>query len=237
MIRNTGESRVDIRSAEVFRSDILARRGFDERRSAEEDRAGALADDGFVAHGRNVRPACRATAHHRRDLRNLFGGHARLIVEDATEMIDIGKDFVLQGQKRPARIDEIQAGQMILFGDLLGAQMFLDRHREIRSAFDGGVVGNYKHFAIRNAPDAGDDARTGTFVVVKISRGEGREFEKWRARVEQTFDAFTDKEFALFFLSLAIFFAATFTDARETLFEFAREGAMVFGVLFEFGRG
>ena len=36
-------------------------------------------------------------------------------------MIGIGKDFVLQGQERPARIDEVETGQMILFGDLLGA--------------------------------------------------------------------------------------------------------------------
>ena len=36
-------------------------------------------------------------------------------------MIDIRKDFILQRQKRPTRINEIQAGQIILFGDLLGA--------------------------------------------------------------------------------------------------------------------
>ena len=93
----------------------------------------------------------------------------RLVVEDATEMIDIGKDFILQGQKRPARIDEIQAGQIILFGDLLGAQMLLDRHREIRPAFDSGIVGDDQHFAIGDTSDARDDARAWTFVIIKVS--------------------------------------------------------------------
>ena len=132
-------------------------------------------------------------------------------------MIGVGKDFVLQGQKRPARIDEIQAGQMILLGDLLGAQMFLDRHREVRSAFDGGIVGDDEHFAIVNAPDAGDDARGWSFNRHVIRRERG-EFEERRARVEQTFDPFADEELALLFLSLAIFFAATFTDFGKPLF-------------------
>ena len=76
MIGHSREPRVDIRAAEFLRRDIFARRGFDERRSAEEDRARAFDDDGFVAHRRDVRAARRATAHHRRDLRDLFGRHA-----------------------------------------------------------------------------------------------------------------------------------------------------------------
>ena len=74
-------------------------------------------------------------------------------------MIDIGKNFILQRQKCPTRIDQIQAGQVILFGDLLGAQMLLDRHREVRAAFDGGIVGDDEDFAVRDAPDAGDNPR------------------------------------------------------------------------------
>ncbi len=208
---------MDIRSAEIFSADIFTSCGFDERRSAEEDGACAFDDDGFVAHRRDVRAARRATAHDRRDLRNLFSGHVRLIVEDATEMIDVGKDFILQGQERAARIDEIQAGQMILFGDLLGAQMFLDRHREVGAAFDGGVVGDDEHFAIRDAPDAGDDARGGSLFVIEVVCGERGEFEEWRIGVKQTFDAFTDEEFALLFLSHPIFFSAAFMDFGNAL--------------------
>ena len=220
MIRNPASPRVDVCSAQIFRAHILACCRLHERRSAEEDRASAFDDDGFVAHRRDVRATRRATSHHRRDLRNLFRGHARLIVKDATEMIDIGEDFVLQGQKRPARIDEIQAGQMILFGDLLGAQMFLDRHREVGAAFDGRVVGDDENFAVADASDASDNACAWTFIVVEVSRGERGEFEEWRIGVKQAFDPLADEEFALLFLSLAIFFSAPFTDFGEASFEF-----------------
>ena len=67
--------------------------------------------------------------------------------------------------------------------------------------------------------------------------GERREFEERRTGIQQTFDPFTDEELALFFLSLAIFLAATFADFGKALFEFIREGTVVFGVLFEFGGG
>ncbi len=197
VIRNSAQSRVDIRPAQIFCADIFTCRGFDERRSAEEDRARAFDDDGFVAHRRDVRAARRATAHHRRDLRNLFGGHARLVVEDATEVIEVGEDLVLKRQKCPARIDEIQAGQVIFLGDLLGAQMLFDRHREVRSAFDGGIVGDDEHFAVPDAPDAGDDACARRFKIVHADCRERGEFEEWRARVEQAFNAVAHEEFAL----------------------------------------
>ena len=105
MIRNPASPRVDVCSAQIFRAHILTRRRLHERRSAEEDRASAFDDDGFVAHRRDVRATRRATAHHRRDLRNLFRGHTRLIVKDATEVTHVGEDFILKRQKRPARID------------------------------------------------------------------------------------------------------------------------------------
>lgn len=129
---------------------------------------------------------------------------------------------------------------MILFGDLLGAQMLLDRHREVRSAFDGGIVGDDQHFAIADAPYAGDNACTRSrlgiatrLISVHIPCGKGGEFEEWRIGVEQAFDPFTDEEFALLFLSLAILFPAPFTDFGEALLEFIREGAVVGGVGFE----
>src|SRR5687768_17484554 len=48
MIRNARESCVDVCAAEFLCSDIFPRRGFDERRSAQEDRACAFDDDGFI---------------------------------------------------------------------------------------------------------------------------------------------------------------------------------------------
>ena len=91
----------------------LARRGFDERRAGEKDRALVAHDDRFVRHRRHVRAARGARAHHARDLRNARGGHVRLVVEDAAEMVAVGKDRVLARQVRAARIDEVDARQPV----------------------------------------------------------------------------------------------------------------------------
>ena len=100
----------------------------------------AAHDHGFVRHRRDVRPARGARTHNGGDLRNLLRGHARLIVENASEMVAIWEDVGLQRQECAARIDEIDTRQVILLCDLLRAQMLLDRHRIVGAAFDGGVV-------------------------------------------------------------------------------------------------
>src|ERR1041384_8097211 len=97
MICYPRKPRMNICTTKLLGSDILARCGFDERRSAEEDRARAFDDDGFVAHGGDVRATCRTASHHGRDLRDLLRRHSCLVVEDAAEMIHIRKDLVLQG--------------------------------------------------------------------------------------------------------------------------------------------
>ena len=40
------------------------------------------------------------------------------------------------------------------------------------------------YFAIAHAPNAGDDARTGAFVIVELIRRKRGQFEKGRSRVE-----------------------------------------------------
>ena len=47
-------------AAELLGRDVLAGGGLHQRRTAEEDRAGAVDDDGLVAHRRDVRAAGRA---------------------------------------------------------------------------------------------------------------------------------------------------------------------------------
>ncbi len=143
----------------LFGRHFFAGRRFHERRSAKEDRSVAFDDDRFVAHRGHVRAARGARAHHRRDLRNPFARHARLIVEDAAEVIAIRENVGLQRKKRAARIDQIDARQMILLGDLLRAQMFLHGHRIVRAAFDGRVVRDDDAVLAFDDADAGDDRR------------------------------------------------------------------------------
>ena len=111
--------------------------------------------------------------------------HARLVVEDPAEVLPVGKDLGLERQERAARVDEVDAGQAVLLGDLLRAQVLLDRDRVVRAALDGGVVGDDHDFPARDPPDAGDEPGARRLAVVHPVGRQGRELEERRARVEQ----------------------------------------------------
>ena len=70
VVGDARQPRVHVGAAEIFGRHFFAGGGLHERRPAEEDRAGALDDDGFVRHGGNVGAAGGARAHHHGDLRN-----------------------------------------------------------------------------------------------------------------------------------------------------------------------
>ena len=65
-----------------------------------------------VRHGRHVRAAGGARAHHHRDLCDPLRRHSRL-VEDPSEMVAIGKDLGLERQEGP-RVDEVDARAVLL---------------------------------------------------------------------------------------------------------------------------
>ena len=71
-----------------------------------------------------------------------FGRHPRLVEEDAAEVVAVGEDLVLQRQEGAAGVDEVDAREAVLLGDLLGAQVLLDRERVVGAALHGGVVGD-----------------------------------------------------------------------------------------------
>ena len=120
---------------------------------------GAADDHRLVAHRRHVRAAGRARAHHDRDLRDALRRHARLVEEDPAEVVAVGEDLGLQRQERAAGVDEVEARQPVLLGDLLRAQVLLDREREVRAALDRRVVRDDHALAALDDADAGDDAR------------------------------------------------------------------------------
>ena len=84
-------------------------------------------------------------------------GHPGLVVEDPAEVLAVGEDLVLHGQEGAAGVDQVDARQAVLQGDLLGAQVLLDGHRVVRAALDGGVVGDDHALAAADPADAGDD--------------------------------------------------------------------------------
>ena len=217
VVGDARQPRVDVGAAELFGGDLLAGRGLHQRRAAEEDRAGALDDDGLVRHGRHVGAAGGAGAHHDGDLRDALGRHPRLVEEDAAEVLAVGEDLGLQRQEGAARVDQVDAGQPVLERDLLRADVLLDRQRIVGAALDRGVVGDDQHLASGDAADAGDDAGGRRLVVVQVPGGERRQLEERRARVEQLVDPLAHRQLALGAMPLEVLRAAALARRRRPL--------------------
>src|SRR6185437_15348356 len=92
-------------------------------------------------------------------------------------------------QERAARVDEVDARQVVLLGHLLGAQVLLNRQREVRAALDGRVVGHDHALLALDDADAGDDAGRRGLSLVHVPGGQGTELEERASRVEQAVDA------------------------------------------------
>jgi len=106
------------------------------------------------------------------------------------------EDLVLQRQERAAGIHQIDARQVVLARDVLGAQVLLHRHGIIRSALDGGVVGNDHAIAPADAADAGDEARRRHLAVVHVVRRQRRQLQERSVGIEQQPDALAHQQLA-----------------------------------------
>ncbi len=143
------------------------------------------------------------------------GRHARLIEEDAAEVLAIGKDVGLERQEGATGIDEIDAGQPVLQRHLLRAQMLLDGDGVVGAAFHRRVVGDDHHVPAAHAADAGDQASAGRIAVVHVPGGERRQLEEGGSGVEQLRDPLADGELALIAMALQIFLAAAELSVRR----------------------
>ena len=206
-----------VAAAETFRIDVFAGCGFHQRRTAEEDGSLIAHDDRFVAHRRHVRAAGGARPHHQRDLRNAARRHIGLVVEDAAEVILVGKYLFLHRQERAARIDHVDAWQVILERDLLRPQMLLHRHRIVGTAFHRRVVDDDDAFAPGDAADAGDDAGRRHDVGIQFVCGELARFEECGARIDQPFEPLARKKFAAFDVTRARSLVAAERHFRDQL--------------------
>ena len=102
MVGHARLSGVDVRTPQLFGRDLLSGCGLYERWPSEKDRSVALDDDGFVRHGGHVGSTSGARTQNSGDLRDSVARHPCLVAEDAAEVADVGKDFVLHGQERTA---------------------------------------------------------------------------------------------------------------------------------------
>ena len=212
-------------AAELLGGDDLAGRGLHQRRPAEKDGALVAHDDALVRHCRHIGAAGRAGAHHDGDLRNALRGHLGLVVEDAAEMPLVRKYLVLQRQEGAAGIDHVDAGQIVLPRDVLGAQMLLHGHRVIGAALDGGVVGDNHAFATRDATDAGHDAGGMHVAAIEAIGRQRRQFQERGAGIDQQVDALARQHLAARGMAVARGLAAAAGDLAELVAQIRDEAA------------
>lgn len=225
---------MNIGATQFLGRDDLAGRSLHQRRTAEEDGALVAHDDALVRHRRHIGAARGAGAHHDRDLRNAGCRHLGLIVEDAPEMPLIGEDLVLQRQERAAGIHHVDAGQIVLPRDVLGAEMLLHRHRVVGPALDRGVVGDDDAFAPSNASDAGDNARRMHVAAIDTIGGQRRQFQECRAGIDQKIDAIACQHLAARGVALARGLAPAAGNLIELVAELRDQATHHLGVMRKF---
>lgn len=151
-------------------------------------------NDAFVAHGGDVSSACGARAHDDAYLGDAHARHLRLVVEDATEVVDVWEDVRLVGEIGAAGVNEVDAWEVVFLGDGLRAEMFLHGDGVVGSSLDGGVVGNdHALDAVDGADSRHDTAGWHVLAVVHFVAGHLAEFEEGRPGVDQRGDAVADE--------------------------------------------
>jgi hypothetical protein len=101
-------------------------------------------------------------------------------------MLPFGKNLVLYGQKGAAGINQIDLGEMVLKGDLLGTEMLLHCQRVVGAALDRGVVGDNDALNAADPADSGDDRGGRNVAAVHVVGGQLRQFKKRGSGVEQS---------------------------------------------------
>jgi hypothetical protein len=215
VIGDAGDTAVHVGSAQVFRADLFARRGFDQWRTSQEDGAIAAHNDCFITHGGNVSPTGGTGTHYGGNLRDALARHAGLVVEDTPEVLAIGKDVGLEREECSPGVNKIDAGQVVLLGNFLGAQVFLDGHGIVGATFDGSVIGDDHAFLSLDHADTGDDTGRWRLVLIHIPGCQWAEFQEGRIGVAEQLDALAGKQL----VALAMPGDGLFTSALLHLFD------------------
>ena len=158
------------------------------------------------------------------------GRHGGLIVEDAPEMIAIGEHLVLAREMGAAGVDQIEAGEPVLAGDVLSAQVLLDRDRIVGAAFDRGIVGDDHALAAHHPADPGDDPGAWHLVVVHAVGGELRQLQERRARIEQAPHPLARQQLAARQMTLARPLVAALLDPLDDRMQIVDQRAHRHGV-------
>src|SRR5919202_3048145 len=105
--------------------------------------------------------------------------------------------------------------------------MFLDRHREIRATFDGGIVGDDGHFFAFYFADAGDNTGGRGLVVVHAAGRQRRQLQERRGRVQQALDALAREQLAARAVAAHGLLAAALSDLSQAGPQLGHQGQVV----------
>src|SRR5690242_10935317 len=136
IIRRSGDTGVHLRSAEVLNGNFFACRCLHERWPAKEYSPGISNDDIIVTEGRNISSACRTVPHHQGKLHNSRLREDRLVPENATCMIAVGKEMSLEWKKATGRITDVNNRQTVFDSDIKCTDDLFDRQGIPSAAFD-----------------------------------------------------------------------------------------------------
>ena len=188
MIGDAADAAVHFAAAERLHVDFFLGRGVNQLRTAEEHRALIADDHGLVAQRRHIGAAGGRRPVHGGDLRDAFARHPDLIVEDRAELSLVGEDIGLVRQVGAAGLHHGDAGQAMLPGESLRADMLLAGDAVIGAALYRRVIGDDHAGAARHHADPGDDAAARRHALVHAFAGELAEFEERRAGIKQRGD-------------------------------------------------
>jgi hypothetical protein len=112
-----------------------------------------------------------------------------LVEEDAPEVVAVGEDFVLEREERAAGVDEVDARQLVLLGDLLRTQVLLDGEWKVRAALDCRVVGHDHALLALDDTNARHDSRGRGVAVIHLPSGERAQLEEGAPGIEEPVDS------------------------------------------------
>ena len=152
-------------------------------------------DHRFVRHRWDISSPGGARPHDDRDLWNASGRHGRLIVENTAKMVSVWKHTGPRRKISAAGIHEVNARQVVLPGDFLGAQMLLHGQRIVCAALNGRIIHDEHALCPLDAANARDNASARNDIVVDFVRCQLGKFEERRTRIEQCENPFARQQF------------------------------------------
>lgn len=148
-------------------------------------------------------------------------------------MVAVREDLVLHRQERAAGVHQVDAGQVVLQRDFLGAQVLLDRHWEVGAALDGGVIGDDQHVPPVHQTDAGNHPGAGAGAVVHVLGGQRGDLQERRALIEQLVHAFAGQQLSAFHVACAGFLGAAECGPFQAFMQFGHQRCLGCGIALE----